>query len=105
MTDREQLGSMDDLTAGLSADDRVRIDAIKAEMVDAERGHELASLRKAQGLTQARVAQLMGVTQGRVSQIERGQMRLDTSTMAAYLDAIGGELTIMATVGNVSVRL
>lgn len=31
--------------------------------------------------------------------------RLDTATMAAYLHAIGGELTITATVGNLSVRL
>lgn len=51
------------------------------------------------------VAEVMGVTQGRISQIERGLARLDTSTMAAYLHAIGGELTITATVGNLSVRL
>lgn len=105
MKDSEEFGTMREATAGLSAEDRGRIDAIKAEMVDAERGHELASLRKAQGLTQAQVAAAMGVTQGRISQIERGQTRLDTSTMAAYLDAIGGELTILATVGNLSVRL
>lgn len=36
-------------------------------------------------------SEAMGVTQGRVSQIERGAARLDTSTMAAYLHAIGGE--------------
>ncbi|MCC9311299.1 hypothetical protein LN042_30280 [Kitasatospora sp. RB6PN24] len=47
----------------------------------------------------------MGVTQGRISQIERGAARLDTATMAAYLRAIGGELTMMATVGKLSVRL
>ena len=99
------LGSMDDLTADITPDKRERIDAIKAEMIDAERGHELASLRKAQGLTQTQVAKAMGVTQGRVSQIERGAARLDTSTMAAYLHAIGGELTITATVGNLSVGL
>ncbi|MFI9315020.1 helix-turn-helix domain-containing protein [Streptomyces althioticus] len=98
-------GSMDDLTADITREKRERIDAIKAEMIDAERGHELASLRKAQGLTQTQVAKAMGVTQGRVSQIERGAARLDTSTMAAYLHAIGGELTITATVGNLSVRL
>jgi transcriptional regulator with XRE-family HTH domain len=56
-------------------------------------------------MTQVQVAKAMGVTQGRISQIERGGVRLDTSTMAAYLQAIGGELTILATVGNVSVRL
>ncbi len=48
MTDRERLGTMDDLEAGLSADDRVRIDAIKGEMLDAESGFELASLSEAQ---------------------------------------------------------
>lgn len=99
------LGSMDELGATITPEQRRRIDAIKVEMVDAERGHELAALRKSQGLTQAQVAATMGVTQGRVSQIERGKARLDTATMAAYLQAIGGELTILATVGKISVRL
>ncbi|MDT0318221.1 helix-turn-helix domain-containing protein [Streptomyces millisiae] len=96
---------MDDVTADVGPEERARVDAIKRDMINAERGHELASLRKAQGMTQTQVAKAMGVTQGRVSQIEQGQDRLDTTTMAAYLHAIGGELTIVATVGNVSVRL
>ncbi|MFF0159961.1 helix-turn-helix domain-containing protein [Streptomyces sp. NPDC005263] len=75
------LGTMADLTADITPEKRERIDAIEAELVDAERGHELAALRKAQGFTQVQVAGAMGVTQGRISQIER----LDTSTMAAYL--------------------
>ncbi|OEU85181.1 XRE family transcriptional regulator [Streptomyces abyssalis] len=105
MTRAEELGTMADVTAGLDDGDRKRIDEIKRQMLDAERGHELASLRKAQGLSQKDVAEAMGVTQGRVSQIERGQAGLDTASMAAYLHAIGGELTILATIGNVSVRL
>ena len=105
MTRAEHLGTMADVTSDLGPGDRERIDHIKREMLDAERGHELASLRKAQGLTQTQVAEAMGVTQGRVSQIEHGQAGLDTATMAAYLQAIGGELTILATIGNVSVRL
>lgn len=100
-----KLGGMEDLAADITPEKRERIDAIKAQMVDAERGHELAAPRKSQGLTQAQVATAMEVTQGRISQIERGNARLDTATMAAYLEAIGGELTITATVGNVSVRL
>lgn len=101
----EELGSMADLVEGLDEDDRARIDDIKRGMLDAERGHELASLRKAQGMTQRQVAEAMGVTQGRISQIEHGQAGLDTPTMAAYLHAIGGELTILATLGRLSVRL
>lgn len=100
-----KFGTMADVTAGMSVEDRTRIEAIKREMIDAERGHELSDLRRAQGMTQREVAEAMGVTQGRVSQIESGDARLDTSTMAAYLEAIGGELTIVATVGNHSVRL
>ena len=100
-----KLGSMADLTADITPEQRERIDAIKTDLVDAERGYELATLRKSQGFTQAQVAAGMGVTQGRISQIERGAARLDTSTMAAYLHAIGGELTITATVGKLSVRL
>jgi DNA-binding transcriptional regulator YiaG len=99
------LGTMDDLTRHLTAEDRARMDEIKTEMIDAERGYELAALRRAQGLTQAQVAETMGITQGRVSQMERGQAHLTNTTMAAYLEAIGGELTILATVGNHSVRL
>ncbi|MBP0457575.1 helix-turn-helix transcriptional regulator [Streptomyces bomunensis] len=100
-----KLGTMADLTGDITPEKRERIEAIKGEMVDAERGHELAALRKAQGFTQAQFAKEMGVTQGRVSQIERGLASLDTSTMAAYLHAIDGELTITATVGNLSVKL
>ncbi|ADD40341.1 helix-turn-helix domain-containing protein [Stackebrandtia nassauensis] len=100
-----ELRDMSELTSGISTEQRARIDAIKQEMIDAERGHELASLRKAQGLTQSQVAEAMGVTQGRISQIESGKTRLDTETMAAYLHAIGGELTITATVGRLSIQL
>lgn len=99
------LRDLSDVTGKLSSQQRERVDAIKQEMVDAERGHELASLRKAQGMTQAQTAESMGVTQGRISQIESGKARLDTETMAAYLHAIGGELTITATVGRLSIRL
>jgi len=100
-----ELGTMADLAGTITPEKRTRIDGIKEQMVDAERGHELASLRKAQGLSQAQVAAAMGVTQGRVSQIERGGAQLDTGTMTAYLHAIGGELTLIATVGDQSVRL
>lgn len=40
-------------------------------------------------MTQVQVAKVMGVTQRWISQIERGGVRLGTSTMSAYLQAIG----------------
>jgi predicted XRE-type DNA-binding protein len=100
-----ELKTMADLTANITPERRERIETIKQEMLDAERGYELAALRRIQGMTQAQVAEAMGITQGRVSQMEQGQSHLTTTTMAAYLEAIGGELTILATVGNVSVKL
>jgi DNA-binding XRE family transcriptional regulator len=98
------LRTMADLP-GVTPEQRERIDAIKGQMIDAERGHELASLRRAQHLTQAEVAQIMGVTQGRISQIERGTAHLDTITIDAYLRAIGGQLMLIATVGERLIRL
>ena len=44
-----KLGSMADLTADITPEQRERIDAIKTDLVDAERGYELATLRKSQG--------------------------------------------------------
>jgi hypothetical protein len=38
-----ELGTMADLADGIRPEKRSRIDAIKDQMVDAERGHELAS--------------------------------------------------------------
>jgi DNA-binding transcriptional regulator YiaG len=95
----------DDPKRHSTVEDRAREDESKGQMIDAERGRKLAALRRREGLTQAQVAERMGVTQGRVSQMERGHTHLTTTTMAAYLEAIGGELTILATVGNLSVRL
>ncbi|MFD8354598.1 hypothetical protein ACFV1X_37440 [Streptomyces coelicoflavus] len=49
---------MADLTTDITPEKRERIDAIKAETADAERRHELAALRKAQGFTTATVGNL-----------------------------------------------
>ncbi|MEU9890754.1 helix-turn-helix transcriptional regulator [Sphaerisporangium sp. NPDC051017] len=38
------------------------------------RGHQLAEMRKATGITQAELAEALGVTQARVSKIEHGEV-------------------------------
>lgn len=48
---KPELGTMADLTADITPDKRARIDEIKREMLDAERGHELAALRPSQSLS------------------------------------------------------
>lgn len=44
------------------------------------RGHQLAEMRKAVGLTQAQLAELLGVTQARISKIEHGEISVSTSS-------------------------
>jgi transcriptional regulator with XRE-family HTH domain len=50
-------------------------------------------------LTQAEVAEAMGVTKQRVSAIESGSVA-ELATLADYIHALGGELTVIADFGN-----
>lgn len=68
------------------------IDARKRAMVAAVRLNEL---RKQRGQTQARLADLLGMTQANVSRIERSD-NLYLSTLADYVDALGGRIEINA---------
>jgi len=65
------------------------------------RAHKLAEIRKSQGETQVTVAERMGVTQARVSAIEHGQIgRSEVDTLAAYVEALGGKLKLIADFGD-----
>lgn len=60
----------------------------------------LADLRRSRGLTQAELASTLGVSQPNISKIERGaegsgEMLL--STLAEYVEALGGRLEVRAT--------
>jgi DNA-binding XRE family transcriptional regulator len=63
------------------------------------RGHQLAEMRKAAGLTQAQVAEMLGVTQARVSKIEHGEIS-GIEIVRAYVNALGGTLDVVATLGD-----
>lgn len=75
---------------------RHRIDAIKKRMEASER---LFEVRKELGITQADVADRLGVSQGNVSDLERREDAL-VSTVRAYIEALGGELEIVARFGE-----
>ncbi|MER7770249.1 helix-turn-helix transcriptional regulator [Kitasatospora sp. NPDC096140] len=81
--------------------DRVRI---RQETLARIRGHELAELRKAAGLTQKQVAGLMGVSQARVSQIEHGQVD-SLDNLRAYAAAIGGEVEVAVRQGERTIKV
>lgn len=62
-------------------------------------GHRLAERRKAMGLTQAQLAELMGVTKSRVSQVERGEVST-VDAIARYVEALGGHVQVSAVFGD-----
>jgi len=66
-----------------------------------QRAWRLAEMRRRLGVTQAEVATRMGVTQGRVSAIEHAKRgATELRTLAAYVEALGGHLEIIADFGD-----
>lgn len=88
-----------DLRAGLV--ERIGEDAVvAAEEAERER-YELEQLalgdvRRARAMTQTQLAKALGVSQAQVSRIE-SQTDLFLSTLASYVEAMGGELELVAT--------
>ncbi len=58
-------------------------------------------MRRRQQVTQQDLAQVLGISQSRVSQIERQSLD-DTvlSTLAAYVEALGGRVRVIADFGD-----
>ena len=70
------------------------------------RAHTLAEARQRMRLTQAQVAGRMNVRQERVSAIERAEPgATEVRTLAAYVQALGGRLEIIADVGGERIML
>ncbi|MET8877918.1 helix-turn-helix transcriptional regulator [Nocardia sp. NPDC004604] len=63
------------------------------------RGHQLAEMRKAAGLTQVNLAEALGVSQARISKIERGEIA-GIDTVKAYVTALGGTIEVVVTLGD-----
>jgi DNA-binding XRE family transcriptional regulator len=63
------------------------------------RGHQLAEMRAAAGLTQAELADVLGVSQARVSKIEHGEIS-GIDVVRAYVAALGGSIDVVARIGD-----
>jgi len=90
-----------DLYATISPDRRARIEAHVAQDLSEM---ALAEVRRARELTQQQIAKNLDVNQAWVSKVER-QTDMYVSTLRSYIEAMGGELEIIARFGDKAVRL
>lgn len=58
-------------------------------------GRRIKDRRKAQGMTQERLAEAMGVSVGYISQIERGVTKISLETLSAIAGHLGCELAAL----------
>ncbi len=84
--------------------DADRIERVRREAKEELRELTLRQLREEVGKTQAEVAELAQVTQSALSRLER---RDDNPIEAVrrYVEALGGELELVAVIGNKRVKL
>ncbi|HEY4279040.1 MAG TPA: XRE family transcriptional regulator [Conexibacter sp.] len=78
---------------GVEADAAVERERAIKEIADYEA--TMVELRRARQLTQVTLAETLGTSQGEVSRIER-QTDLYLSTLSRYIEAMGGELELVA---------
>jgi len=90
-----------DLRAKMSPEARARVDA---RVVAALQQLPLLELRKARSLSQQKLAEALDTTQGEVSKIEH-RTDLYLSTLRNYIEAMGGELDIIARFKDGAVRI
>lgn len=91
---------IEEILAERPADERA-VSKHARRMLAEVRAHRLAEIRNAYGLNQKQIAGKLGVSQSRVSRIERGELdRAEVSTIRSYVEALGGEVEIVARFGD-----
>ncbi len=90
-----------ELRAKMPAESQRRAKLRTAQML---RDMRLADLRRARELTQQQLAAELNVNQAWISKVER-QADMYLSTLRAYIEAIGGELEIVARFEDESIRI
>jgi transcriptional regulator with XRE-family HTH domain len=84
--------TLDEILSEMPAESRVRIDRRVQEIREELNLRELRRLRR---LTQARLAKKLKIGQEGVSRMEK-RSDLYLSTLRSYVEAVGGELTLVA---------
>jgi hypothetical protein len=101
-TATRRLLSLDELESGLfSVEEIAQLHReVEAEILEMN----LAELRRVAGKTQKEVAATTRMSQPELSRVERRQDHL-LSTLRRYVEALGGEVEVVARFGRKSVRL
>lgn len=80
--------------------DESKVAEQRARMLAEVRAYRLAEVRKSQNVTQVQLAQAMEVTQSRVSRLEKGMLEAsELGTVKKYVEALGGQLRLVADFG------
>ncbi|GAA0737513.1 helix-turn-helix transcriptional regulator [Dactylosporangium roseum] len=87
-----------------SAERVARRQQMREQMLASVSGAQLAEIRKQLGVTQAQLAEATGLTQARISQIENGDA-VGLETLRAYVVGLGGQLDIVARIGNIQLNV
>jgi predicted transcriptional regulator len=81
-----------------------QVDEVRRKVADEVLEMNLRSLRESLGKTQDEMAKLTDVTQSQLSKIERREDHL-ISTLRRYVHALGGEIEVIAVVGEKRIAL
>jgi len=81
-----------------------RIEGVRKEAAEELRSLTLRQLREEAGKTQVEMADLAEVTQSALSRMERREDN-PIDALRRYVEALGGELEVVAVIGNKRVRL
>ena len=73
-----------------------RIDEAKGRALEEIASYRLAELRKALGITQVELAEMIGKSQSAISQIEQGEIALSLEVLRSIVHQLGGEVEITA---------
>ena len=93
--------NFDELRMKMPPESRARVDErVRVTLANMA----LDELRAARELTQTHLAELFGVSQGSISRLER-RTDMYVSTLAKFIEAMGGQLEIRAVFPDGSVRI
>jgi DNA-binding XRE family transcriptional regulator len=81
-----------------------RVERVRKEAAEELRSLTLRQLREEAGKTQVEMADLTEVTQSALSRMERRDDN-PIDTLRRYVEALGGELEVVAVIGNKRVKL